>query len=863
MEQSTAFSTLKHSVGKTIYILWMMQVKPGREKSICTEFFSPQAKEDRENPSASDHQNSYEGQLYYSLSEYDIIGLTKSDRDIGGMEAQGVLDYQQILCFPWASSSHDDKDFCRLADNDGHAAMTVSFIKLEEPFVNKVGIEGEIDFVERLEGKLKGKVPYYSIFGTMGLPELILVLKGENLQTLLEMLRDLLVQSNELQPYLTFLHTIPCIKHDLAQKYFDNEIAKNSSALLGELYWRITASCTPQQLANLMDELIQRGIQDNFSVLSTYGQRDIEIFPLGNKKTSVEKLLQTLGIIRHVNPPLISSFDVGENPARVISTYTTITVDPKQVKSSQIDNDGPLADSIYRENILEYYKKCLQQELSKIVTLKEFENKMKNPSMKFVDGLKQVLLRTQSMLENPELAELGLDTIDYAIWAAESAVQFANEYQNRPGIENMLTEIRRNFSSFDELVRAYSYGLNQRLIGVHFSESDPAQSFSGIHGLGIQRNLRAVNAIPRALLSGFRSSDQEEDWNGFTVFDYFPNTLILANRIINIPFSQIDDPSEWWILGHETGHAFCMNTGIANRPFIKKFADRLAKDEQFTHLGIAADEFAEELIATVFEYQFCFRANFDLHLKAVWRYFNHYLSGGEDGIERTTEYFLRSVFTYFYHLEHEGILLPGLMTHEHISKGREQKSLSNHDLAQSFNLDLDQSLIYRAWGEVGTIQNFIKNHVLNPVQEIAGGLKHELRQVNLDLVVYIYSLCEDLREEIIEIFNEFENEGIKILDPAPDYKKIRGLLEDGRIVVFERPMDLFLIPLALNPITQILNSAKPSEMDKSIDASDVHIRNDKTVSFSIPDRAKIAAVLSLWHWDRMQTSRRWNRNEII
>lgn len=816
------YAALDPRVGKNILNLWMVQVRPGKEKEDNLLF---------------DQSNNYPS--FFSLSEYDIICLAPNNQPLKGSYANGILDHQQVLCFPWVLKNYPKSDFNQ-PTIDHYQATTISFIKLKERLAGNQGVKDEVEFVKQLSDKLKNSsIPHHKIFGTMGLPELVLMLNGNNLQYLLEKLRDLLHDSHKMSPGITFFHTFPCIKSELAQMCFNNQLnAKHPS--LGEVYWRITVTCNPSHLTQCVDKLHKLEKTYGYSVLSTYGKRDLEIIPDNYRKTSVEILLQVLGAVRAINKECVELNNKSMADDWIISTHTMLSVDSKEIplqNNTQEKVIGPIRNIEYEseENqhnkILDDYKNRLRKHFKILNDLVKIENKYDNPSIKIADSVNRMIQRTQSLLENPGLADLGLDTIEYVLWVLDNLTLFINEVRNRPGGQNLTPPIRQRFLDFDELIRAYLYGLNQRLIGIHFSESDPAQSFSGIHGLGIQRYLRAVNAIPRALHSGFTNSNQE-DWHGFTVFDYYPNTLILANHIINMPFSNINDPSQWWGLGHETGHAFCMSSGALERPYIQDLAKKLFQDTGFSTLGISPYEFVEELIATAFEYQFCYRGDFELHLEALWRFFNYYLAGRNDGVKKTTEYFIRTVFTFFYHLEQDKRLIPGVSVQDHIRRGKEEKTLYKWP-------SFEEGVIYRAWGEKNSIQEVIDTELIVQIIRFADKLKFELKNLDMDLIEHIYSLCEDLRTEILEIFSDYSKGRLLNNNLLSHCEMVRKSLDNGEILEFKNQMDLFQIPLAL------------SDSSKSKEHS------------SVSEQAKIAAVLTLWHWDRLETGKRLKDRLLI
>jgi hypothetical protein len=820
------FSTLELNIKDELLSILMIQSLPGHERVDCDRI-------ERLFQSISEKSDSY-----FSFSEFDIVKIIQySDSFHELLNNNQILDNQQIICYQWDlepkiirkprfSFYHwklnpiEYFQQIRLKKSPFKSnAITISLIKLTDLISHDNGVNDEIKIIKKIQKLLLQLNVKFLLLGSMGLPEIVLILGGENLEKLLQILQELLINSEQNKLGLTYIHTFPCINSNIALKYFDANYQENITESLGDIFWKISITCHPNDLVQQTNKLIEKGNDWSFDVFSTFGKRDIEIIPKENEKTSIGHLLKIIGYIRSTNT---SNW--------IVSTQTQFSVAKFRNERGATVNVNDINANIQRERdsqALEKVNGKLQFYVENLEKLTKIEKVINNPSVGFSENMKKMLFRTKSLLLDPALMGQGLDVLEYALWAGDEVSKFIGDLEEKFDNKTITIQKRRQFQHFDEMIRAYIYGINQRLLGVHFSDNDPAQAFSGIYGFGIQRYINAVNAIPRALLRSF-SSFEGKDWHGFTVFDYYPTTLILASRVINLPFSYLNDPSLWWSLGHESGHAFYKFTNLGERPIILNTISKLENSKSFISLGIRADTFIEELFATVFEYQLCYRKNFELHQENIWEFFNYFLPGRIDVEKCINEYFFRTLFTFFYHVEQKGGIIPGLSIFDLFPITNEKDLQSNYRNLKYF-------LLSRPWHEYGSFKNVVQFELLEKTAERAPNILFELRLLDFQILEDIYKISEELRGEFSRVFTEYECPNLEEnIFPAKILKIYEQLLL-GNILVLDNPLDVFLITIAQKEIN---NGYKRNEITK----------NQK-------ERARIAALLSLWHWDRIETQK--------
>ena len=540
-------------------------------------------------------------------------------------------------------------------------------------------------------------------------------------------------------------------------------------------------------------------------------------YPQEFQKTCLSDLVQLLTLLR-------SSY----NAEDVVSTHTQLSLEYPGRLLPNIQKDQVDAQKIVSETNLdiEYSQASydlLSDELQELVDfVNEFsawEVKLKNPGLRFAPRLRQMVLRIQAVFNTPGYDGLVDDMLDFVRWAVNEAADLMIKSSKASPLAPVTVGLRDKYHDFEVIGNAFSFGIEQRMSGAQFGISNPAHAYAGIHGLGIQRMLSASSAIPHAVLSVFENLDTLV-WQGFTVFGFQNDTLVLPCGVINLPAQEIMAPSEWWRLGHETGHIFVMATHLLEAPVIENLVQNLDKGASkkiLRRMGINSEELVEELVANVFEYYFCFRGDFDLYLETVWQFLNQYLEG-QDHINRLTEFVFRSVFTFLFHLEQNGALPHGQPVEEIILS--DQKHLDIF-----MQRSLDEAMNQRTLMEENSLEHLIFRAVFLPIIGIADRLNHALRRISIDEIVALYRACEPLRSDLFNMFDLCGAPNPVIPNVSTQLKKIGKKLVAGKIIELDDPLDVYLLPLSLQ-----------------------YWKNENNRAVPMP--ARIAALLSLWHWDQ-------------
>jgi hypothetical protein len=323
-----------------------------------------------------------------------------------------------------------------------------------------------------------------------------------------------------------------------------------------------------------------------------------------------------------------------------------------------------------------------------------------------------------------------------------------------------------------------------------------------------------------------QQEDERLRWPGFVVFGYGDEAAKLTYSVLNLPYQYAIVPSEWWRLAHEAGHACAELQRLLDFPELRTMVQHL-EVVQAENRDIRGDpeELVQELVANIFEFELAFRRHFDLYVRTVWRFFNRRLEGREQE-GRLIEQLLRTTFVFLYDLEQQGILQPGQGVDQAIKDGTFQ-----HPIPEDKSMDICLGL--RALGEYRSLEDLIEAEVIRQAIDAAPRLSHAIRPVAVDRIAELYRACEPWRTEFAHIFRR-----IRLVDPSMPHleehlQQLWDSLATGNVLNRLPQTDVFLIPLALQYQCQVLSD-----------------KGDTGLSV-VPLRVRIAAMLSLWHWDRI------------
>lgn len=780
---------ISSQVGSNFYLVMFIQCVPGCEEDVChalSAFF----------PESGDN-------IYFSFSEYDIVVLINLENEEPEIPTNfshpKIRDFQQVICY-----SHEDTK--HVFSND--PALTITLLKFDEYFVTEKAIEIEEvakNLVAPILGKAKKQGIHAALLGTLGWPEAIYIQSGKNLQLLLNSaarIADSGMQLGNLQ----ICHTIPCVKRSS-----NGEPGKFSvESVEGEVAnWRIAISCHPHTKFNLKEEIANL-IKTNdgkslLDVFATFGRRDLIITPNVIAKHETKQINEVLKVLSTLR---------SKYSGDIISTHTDIGIEIFDYSSANIENI--LVDKEHKKHE-DRLAKAFDGLDAKIKLFSEWEKNRGNITLRQTSQLAQMVFRLRAIAATPGLESIVSDMYEFV----NAAVRKARNQVKRISTLLVSEENRKTYSELEEMENVYLFGLEQRIAGARLGLGHPSQAYSNLQGLGVQRILRASRAIPFGLLKGMQDEIAEKWW-GFTIFGYRNNTFTIPSGVINLPYQDILHPEDWWRLGHESGHAFCMITELLDNPILKDTFDNLDKKLIWDLLEIEPSQLIDELAVSVFEYLYCYRGNLDLYIETTWNFFDALLEGSHN-VTMLKQYLLRAVFVFFFHLQIKGIIKPRERVGEIFNRGINRKTL--------FDGDISRSLKERAFAEERSIEDLITNSLMDNIYNEVNKIRFSLRQVNIKEIVSVYNEVEFLRSDLADLFESYMKENRKsndyILNDLEDRLKILGnQLNKGEIVTSLKNEDIFLIPLSLQYL-KMRDEKKP-----------------------VSQRARITAILSLWHADR-------------
>jgi len=852
-------------VGSPPYTLVLAQVVPGYDGDVAQALAAQFSKGDEARSEIRDH-------IYFAFSEYDVLAILPlgDTGSLGRLTTFGheyVRDLQQVLCFPWWTGAREHPF-------EPGPALTVTFLKLDESLVAAEGIEADYDAVHWLRrriGEIRKRQEYKDcglkacVLGTLGWPELLLMLTGNDLGLLLNIVRDLPVgpieRPNRPPLRFAFSHTLPCVRWKGGANFSAEHVS-------GDLYCEVMVNVSPDLMDPAMGHIralleeARRSADDDAAQANppawdarvVFGRRDLIIAPHDGQPVSVENITKLLSLLRSKGPEYEQNSEDHPEPVRqvlpITSTHTHISVPLPNLDSVHAVNPtrlqrlaegvlGPIQRIWTHLEALPPFRfwhepphgegqeelpprKALDRVLRSIRGFEEWERHLGNPGLAHAGRLRQMLFRYQAVQCTPELQGVVDDMTDVLAESIAYAAIVAHSIP-LPPMPLVTQEIRAEYDEFEEIANLFFYGLDQRLAGAVFGVSDPARAYTHLHALGIQRILRAVEAVPRALLRLLWTQDGPLHWPGFVLFGYGNETAKLAFNVLNMPYQDVATPSQWWRLGHEAGHAAVDLLSLPDLPGFLAVQRRL---EQCEMKDLARDpaHLLDELAANVFEFEFAFHCDFDLYLRTVWRFFNWYLEGQERK-DKLLELLLRATFVFLYDLERQEILQPGQPVDDAIREGNFQVTIPE-------DKSMDRALSLRALGEYGSLERLVQLEVVQRAVAAAPKLSHSVRGVPLEEVTARYRECEPWRSDLVSLFRDLR---------VPRESKLKNLEQrfqqnwtsfyGGKVVDNISEEEVFLLPLGLQLQKQLLETER-----------------EKTAS--IPLRARIACILSLWHWDR-------------
>jgi hypothetical protein len=653
---------------------------------------------------------------------------------------------------------------------------------------------------------------------------MILIQRGDNLCSLLANLTK--IHGKQEISEALFFHTIPCIRRE------SNNGQWIITKVSGEMYWRIGISCYNIQPPTIISELLKpetkikvcpdavsdaiQSLSDLITIDYAYGKRDIIIRPKNpSRSLSLQKAFSPLET-NFLNNLLEVIGSIGENK---IETKTELFIDHEDLVLSKT----PCISIPNKKNPLNKpnLSKQFEQWFTAASALRNKEKMYNHLQFDCGNKLLDLIERFQLTYNIPQMWEIIFDMKDFLnTIILELADNITKKLPNKDYLDCEQI-IPLWYIQLEDSIQVFNYSLDKRLAGVELGIGNKV--VSSISGLGNFRTLLAAKAVSFAL---FKASG--DNWNGFTIFSYKPNTSCLANGIINMPGYSIDDLQSWIQLGHETGHAYVDQHHLMNESFLTKSLENSLKSTTFPEFNSIEDceGFIDELFADVFEYLICFGGNFELYRNTTWHNLDQDLFTNDES-DSVFLHILRTISIFFIHLENIGLLA---FREPLVDKINVKNGLSNvyeeKDGIRNYVL-----------GKIGSIQELISNNIIGPLldDDRLNHIKHEIKEINLGNLCQ-FSICIDqYRSIILSLF----------LDPIKKKNKliVKNNYEKGN---WERIITNFTKTLSKEKIVNI-NKDNPIEVSCLLLAIQ-NLKENQEINSNI----NLAAILSLWHYYRME-----------
>ncbi len=736
-----------------------------------------------------------------SFNEYDLIGLIpcslKEVKEETWQPYEPFLrEYDEVLCFSWEKLTKPLDSVVKAG-----AAITISFLKIDEDLLRIFGVNIELEFVrwfnKFLNRKNKDSIKA-TIYGTFGWTELVVIWATPTFEVVANELvnlrnlkaKELSLKTKDITPssldllnhsIITASHSLPCVRS--GESVYDLPEEVNKDAILNASIFVVAASNSDAKVAEFIRSHPQ--FSKEFHVLTSFGYYDLVVEPQ-SKTTTLSQIINLLSALRNLGPETIFSTNVHIGSPIIASTLPDSpgVVGNGSTGISKRDTTIKDAEALYE--IVE--------------TLRNFEAEIGNPLLKFSSLLYKMLARYYTSSSINELRGLNQDLgvfLDEIILEADLLVR------NSSQLPVITPHLRRIYDSFETAHQLFQYAFDQRVSGAQVGMVNTTSKVTNIRSAGIQRILTAARGVPNKLLWEFE--EYGPLWKGFVVFGFENEVLKKDFGIMNIPAASLFDPAEWWSLGHEAGHDFAEILELLSRPDVLSLIEKAeancknAPDWPGNNVFQTREELedvVEELIAEAFSFQFACNKDWDIYRDLVWSYLEEYLEGRQS-IERGIGYILRSVFVYFYHIELEGGLQRVETVRNAIRKGKELNGqvytlTSREPYYQIEGESLPRNIAHRAFSRYDDVSHLIETFIIPQIAEAAPKISSLISEINPKLIAYWYENFEPLRSLLIDIFNKLGANSQ--VESMPNLKIIKQRLKKGQLCLSNKfkPIEIVL-----------------------------------------------------------------------
>jgi hypothetical protein len=733
------------------------QINPGTENQIISKLID------------SDNGFCNKDLLFDAFSEFDLIGFAtdinentqKKKVDSFFCNSDYLKDIQLITCFPLLKET--SSFISPLANNSNLSALTITLIRACRDLSkdqNDVGIEYELSYAKNIYGffekeGLLHKIPF-QVYGTLGVPNLVLIQRGEDLTRLLANLQN--IREYDKNESLYF-HTIPCVH----KKEEGNSWVQDT--VLGRVYWRIGISCYDVQPSKVISEIENQSknfleyfysaqtlhdipnqkelLHEIITIDYTFGKQDIVIRPKNSSNLVLydenkSKSPQDINFINLVLS-IFSSISTSLKLNNGLETKTDLFIDYKD--SSIRTNQNKTTFFPANRNPKPDLSKEFGSWYEKAKNLSDKEDKYQHPQFVYGRRVIDLIERFQLTYNMSHTWEIVFDMKDYLenviIKLVESITKNLPEF---PRID-LQKDVLIWYRSLEDDIQIVNFALDKRIAGVDLGIGN--RVVSNISGLGNYKTLLAAKAISYSLFKVANSS-----WNGFTIFSYNPLTSCLPSGIINMPDYSLDDLLTWTQIGHETGHAYSIQYNLMETiPFLSDLSnDLLSLNQPSLNSKEICDNFIEELLADIFEYLFCYGGNFEKYRNNTWTNLDRELCNSINPDE-ISHHLLRTICILFIHLENKGFLENGNSVKKSISREPGLYLIyQNHSLERGI---LDHLL-----GREVSFIDCVNNNIIHPLLEKDGfvHINNEISKYNPDFLEKTYNAIDFYRSSLFSIF---------------------------------------------------------------------------------------------------------------
>jgi hypothetical protein len=190
-------------------------------------------------------------------------------------------------------------------------------------------------------------------------------------------------------------------------------------------------------------------------------------------------------------------------------------------------------------------------------------------------------------------------------------------------------------------------GIQLRLHGIHGTMGELSLQMPPLRS-GVHRILLSIEAFVQRVASRLCI-----DWAGFAIAS--ARGFFSSVEIINVPYSSLFSPTDWWGIYHEIGHVFIV--GMEDEGFLTKDTDVVKSFVTKTKGDWNRIDELQEIAAEVIGFDLGFYGDFDLFARRLWTYLKDALRatrlrGDEpDALadeRRVTAYLIRSFSVQLY-----------------------------------------------------------------------------------------------------------------------------------------------------------------------------------------------------------------------